>query len=71
MYISLLQIIILFFGFLIIGPVLMLPTLVAISRKHPKTILIALVNCILGWTVIGWGIALVWSFSRNKTENQK
>ena len=69
MYISLLQIIILFFGFLIIGPVLMLPTLVAISRQHPKTILIALVNCILGWTVIGWGVALIWSFSNKEIEH--
>ena len=66
MYISLLQIIILFFGFFIIGPVLMLPTLIAISRNHPKAILIALVNCMLGWTIIGWGIALVWSFSVNR-----
>ena len=63
MEISIAQIIFLFFGFAIIGPVFFLPTLVAIRKKHPKVLYIALVNGMFSWTVIGWGIALLWAFN--------
>lgn len=71
MEVNLIQIVSLLFGFMIIGPTIMLPTLVAINRKHRQAIFIALINCMFGWTVIGWGIAFVWSFSgiNNKKKN--
>ena len=62
MEINIIQIFSVFFGFMIIGPAFMLPTLVAINRKHRQVIFIALVNCMFGWTMIGWGVAFVWSF---------
>jgi hypothetical protein len=39
----------------------LLPTAVAIWQNHPQTMPIFLVNLLLGWTVVGWIIALVWS----------
>lgn len=39
------------------------PTIIAIIRKHHNVMPVALVNTLLGWTVVGWVVALVWSFS--------
>ncbi len=38
-----------------------LPFLVANHRKHPDQMSIFILNLLLGWTAIGWIIALVWS----------
>ncbi len=38
-----------------------LPTIIALVRHHPKTVAIVLINIFLGWTLIGWVVALVWS----------
>jgi hypothetical protein len=43
---------------------LFLPTLVARSRNHPNILPIFLVNLFLGWTFIGWVVALVWACTR-------
>ncbi|HEY3988124.1 MAG TPA: superinfection immunity protein [Acidobacteriaceae bacterium] len=43
---------------------LFLPTLVARSRNHPNTLPIFLVNLFVGWTFIGWVVALVWACAR-------
>jgi Superinfection immunity protein len=40
------------------------PTIVAIGRKHPQIAPIVLINLLLGWTVLGWIGALVWSVAR-------
>ncbi len=40
---------------------LFLPTLIAKSRNHPNTLAIFLVNLFLGWTFIGWMVALIWA----------
>jgi hypothetical protein len=45
---------------LIIG-VYFLPLIVAASRKHAQTGAIALLNLLLGWTVLGWVAALIWA----------
>ena len=39
-----------------------IPLFVAIRRKHTKLKHIILLNILLGWTVLGWVGALVWSF---------
>ncbi len=36
-----------------------LPTIVAIVRRTPSALGVAMINFFLGWTVIGWIIALV------------
>jgi Superinfection immunity protein len=38
-----------------------LPAIVASRRRHPQENAILLLNLFLGWTFIGWVIALVWS----------
>lgn len=40
-----------------------LPAFNASSRKHPNTSSIFLLNLFLGWTLVGWVAALVWSAS--------
>ena len=41
-----------------------LPTFLALARGHPNFFLLAIVNLSLGWTVIGWVGALVWSLTK-------
>lgn len=48
-----------FFGF---GFVMyFLPTIIALIRSKRDTVAILLLNLFLGWSVIGWIIALVWA----------
>ena len=42
---------------------LFLPTLIALLRGHDNSFAIFLTNLLLGWTGIGWIIALIWSFT--------
>lgn len=43
--------------------VYLLPALIASYRGHQDTAAIALLTILLGWSFIGWIIALVWSLS--------
>lgn len=38
-----------------------IPTIIALARSHHDGFAIFLTNLLLGWTVIGWVIALIWS----------
>ncbi|WP_317928601.1 superinfection immunity protein [Halioxenophilus sp. WMMB6] len=43
-------------------PIALLPTIIALARRHPHTLFIALVNIFGGlFFGIGWLVALVWS----------
>lgn len=47
--------------FFLVAPALyMLPTYEGWIRKQPNLTAIALVNILLGWTLVGWVVALVW-----------
>jgi hypothetical protein len=41
-----------------------LPSLIAGTRRHPHGNAIFLVNLLLGWTLLGWLAALIWSAVR-------
>jgi hypothetical protein len=41
-----------------------LPSAVAVWRHHPNAVAISALNLLLGWTVLGWVGALVWSLTR-------
>ena len=41
-----------------------LPVVIAIARRHPNTLGIVLLDLFLGWTLLGWIGALVWSLVR-------
>lgn len=56
-----------FFGFvsLLISAVLyFLPTVIALAGHRRNTPAIFLLNLLLGWTFIGWVVALVWSVKK-------
>jgi hypothetical protein len=38
-----------------------LPSIVALARSKRDIVSIVLLNFFLGWTMIGWVVALVWS----------
>ena len=42
------------------------PTVVAIFRNHPQIGPIVIVNLLLGWTFIGWVVAMAWSLSSTR-----
>lgn len=49
-------------GFFGIGFVLyFLPSIVALARQKRDLVSILLLNVFLGWTAIGWVIALIWA----------
>lgn len=39
------------------------PGIVALARGHHNTTAIIALNLLLGWTLLGWVAALVWSFT--------
>lgn len=47
-----------------------IPTIVAVIRKHRNTGPIVLVNLLLGWSCIGWVVALAWSMT-DQTEDRR
>ncbi len=48
---------------LLILPIYYVPLCIAGARKHGRLFPIVLVNIFLGWTLVGWIAALVWSFT--------
>lgn len=55
---------IVFSGLVTVPLLYMLPTIEAKLRGHTNIASIALVNFFLGWTLLGWVVALVWAFKR-------
>lgn len=47
----------------IILAIYFLPTIVASNRGHQSTGAIFFLNLLLGWTLLGWVVAFVWSFT--------
>ena len=45
-----------------------IPSIVAYQRKHPNLKAILVLNVLLGWSVIGWVVALVWSLTKTDKE---
>lgn len=37
------------------------PTIIAHYRNHPSAPAISILNLLLGWTLIGWVVAMVWA----------
>lgn len=40
-----------------------LPAIIAANREHHQTGPIVILNLFLGWTLLGWVVALAWSVS--------
>lgn len=55
-----------FFPFIGFGTVMyFLPTILAFARNKRDVVGILLLNIFLGWTVIGWVVALVWAVKQD------
>ncbi len=50
-----------FVSFLFITALYFIPAIVAFIKKHPYSNGVFLLNLFLGWTVLGWVGALIWS----------
>lgn len=48
----------------------MIPAIIAGARHHHNGRAIMVLNLLLGWTFIGWVIALVWSLTETHREAQ-
>lgn len=42
-----------------------LPSIIAIARSKRDSVSIMVLNLLLGWTAIGWVIALVWALKHD------
>lgn len=50
------------FSFFGVGFVMyFLPSIIALARNKRDTLAIFLLNLFLGWSVIGWFVALIWA----------
>jgi Superinfection immunity protein len=55
-------------GFIVLGLLIggyFLPAIIAGGRKHNNAGAIFVLNLFLGWTFVGWVIALVWAFTNS------
>jgi ABC-type transport system involved in cytochrome c biogenesis permease component len=50
---------------IIILLVYFMPTVIALLSKKKNTLAILTLNLLLGWTVLGWIIALVWAVTKD------
>jgi ABC-type transport system involved in cytochrome c biogenesis permease component len=50
-------------GVLVLVGLYFLPALLALARSHHQRLAIAALNLLLGWTVLGWVVALVWALT--------
>lgn len=46
-----------------------LPAIIAIKDKHLQRGAITILNLLLGWTILGWVIALVWACMKSSANN--
>ncbi len=51
--------------------VYLLPAIVALWRGHRQTAAILVLNLLLGWSFIGWVVALVWAVTRQSGEGRQ
>ncbi len=48
-----------------------MPAAVAAYREHKNRNAILVLNLLLGWTLIGWVIVLVWAFASDIEKNKE
>ena len=57
--------------FLLIALFYFLPFLIAALREHPQVWPIFWLDVLLGWSVLGWIAALIWSVAAFRKEAQR
>lgn len=53
-----------FVVFIVLLGIYFAPAIVAFEGKHRDRVAITVLNIFLGWTFVGWVIALVWAFKK-------
>jgi len=53
-------------GYAVFTALYLLPAIIAAARKHHHGWSILFLTVLLGWTVLGWIVALIWSGSAVK-----
>jgi hypothetical protein len=59
------------FGLLFLLGLYFFPTIVAVIREKYNLAAIFVLNLFLGWSLIGWVIALVWAVMKNEKDGAK
>jgi hypothetical protein len=54
-------------GLVFFGVIYFVPAINAASSHHRNASAVFLLNLFLGWTLVGWVLALVWSQMKEKT----
>jgi len=49
---------------IIVLPIYFLPAIIAAVRHHPQSVVIFMLNLLVGWTFLGWVAAIVWASIR-------
>ncbi len=57
-------------GIFILVAFYILPTIIAVLRGHPQKLAIAALNILLGWSFVGWVIALIWALTNSDSDRQ-
>lgn len=52
----------------ILGALYLIPSIIAVKRSHHNRAPIMIVNILLGWSFIGWVVALAWSLSQTPSK---
>jgi hypothetical protein len=48
-------------AFIILSLIYFMPTIIALSREHKEGLYIFLINLFIGWTFVGYLVALLWA----------
>jgi len=48
-----------------------LPTVIVLARRHQDGLAIFMLNLLLGWTALGWIVALIWSLTEVRNSNNQ
>ena len=57
-----------FIFIIIVGCIYFIPAIVANQYEHRDTQAIFFTNLLLGWTFLGWAIALIWAMKKPATD---
>ena len=58
-------------GVIVLVSCYLMPTVIALLRDKRGAVGVTLVNVFLGWTVIGWFLAFIWSCSGKTRANDR
>jgi hypothetical protein len=58
------------FIFVVFPVIYFVPAMVAHKKHHPNATAIFVLDLFLGWTFIGWVLALVWACTNNHAPSQ-